>query len=157
MVVGRGSAAFETIVALVDRLPAMIAPRWVSTGRSRSRSRTWSRYLAGVCGLEPALGAATTSAGQEVMTYREMMERIARLRGKRPLIVEVPVLTPYLSSLWLHLVTPVNAGVARPLIEGLRSETIVRDARIRELVRIPLTPFDVAVRTALAEQPAKKP
>ena len=84
------------------------------------------------------------------MTYREMMERIASLRNKQPRIVEVPLLTPYLSSLWLHLVTPVKAPVARPLIEGLRNETVVRDGRIRELVPIAPTPFDEAARTALA-------
>jgi hypothetical protein len=84
------------------------------------------------------------------MTYREMMERIAELRGKRPFIVEVPVLTPYLSSLWLHVVTPVKAGIARPLIEGLRNETVARDDRIRQLVPLELTPFDTAVRDALA-------
>ena len=87
------------------------------------------------------------------MTYREMIERIARLRGKRRFIVEVPVLTPHLSSLWLHLVTPVNAAVARPLIEGLRTETVVHDDdRIRRLLPIDLTPFDVAARVAL-DQP----
>ena len=85
------------------------------------------------------------------MTYREMMERIAALRGKRPFIFEVPVLTPYLSSLWLHVVTPVKAGVARPLIEGLRNETVARDERIRELVPVDLTPFDAAARAAFRE------
>jgi uncharacterized protein YbjT (DUF2867 family) len=151
MVVGRGSAAFETIVALVDRLPAMIAPRWVSTRTQPVALSDVVAYLAGVCGLEAAFGVGYDVGGAEVMTYREMIERIARLRGKRPLILEVPVLTPYLSSLWLHLVTPVKAGVARPLIEGLRSETVVRDARIRELLPIPVTPFDVAVRLALKQ------
>ena len=86
------------------------------------------------------------------MTYREMMERIASLRGKRPFIFEVPLLTPYLSSLWLHVVTPVKAGVARPLIEGLRNETVARDDRIRTLVPTELTPFDVAAREALAQR-----
>jgi hypothetical protein len=83
------------------------------------------------------------------MTYREIMERIAALRGRRPFIFEVPFLTPYLSSLWLHVVTPVSAGVARPLIEGLRNETVVRDGRIRELLPVDLTPFDAAARSAL--------
>jgi hypothetical protein len=83
------------------------------------------------------------------MTYREMIDRIARIRGRRPLIVEVPVLTPRLSSWWLHLVTPVKASVARPLVEGLRNPTVARDDRIRELVHAPATPFDDAVRTAL--------
>lgn len=100
-----------------------------------------------------ALGAEYDVGGPEVMTYREMMEKIARLRGKHPFILEVPVLTPYLSSLWLHVVTPVKAGIARPLIEGLRTETVVRDDRIRRLLPSELTPFDEAARQAL-DQPA---
>ena len=146
MVVGHGSAAFETIVALVDRLPAMVAPRWVSTRTQPIALTDVVAYLAGVCGLEAAFGVTYDIGGPEVMSYREMMERIAHLRGKHPVIVEVPVLTPYLSSLWLHLVTPVNAGVARPLIEGLRNETVVRDDRIRTLLPIDLTPFEAAAR-----------
>jgi hypothetical protein len=78
-----------------------------------------------------------------------MIETVARLRGRRPLIVEVPLLTPRLSSYWLHLVTPVRAGVARPLVEGLRNPTVARDDRIRELVRFPLTPLVDSVRAAL--------
>ena len=153
MVVGAGSAAFETILALVDRLPAMICPRWVSTP-------TQPIALADVVALprrslrpRPTLsGESFDVGGPEVMTYREMIEQIGRLRGRRPLIVEVPVLTPRLSSYWLRLVTPVGAAVARPLIEGLRTETIVRDNRIRELIPFELTPFVVAVRTALANR-----
>ena len=88
------------------------------------------------------------------MTYRQMMERIARLLGRTPVIVEVPVLTPYLSALWLKLVTPVNASVARPLIEGLRNPTIAREERIRELVPLALTPFDEAAQRALSSEAA---
>ncbi len=79
-----------------------------------------------------------------------MLERIARIRGRRPLIVEVPLLTPRLSSYWLHLVTPVRASVARPLIEGLRNPTVAGDDRIRRLLPFPLTSFDDAARAALA-------
>jgi uncharacterized protein YbjT (DUF2867 family) len=149
MIVGAGSAAFETIVALVDRLPAMITPSWVSTPTQPIALADISRYLAGVCGREPALGESFDAGGPEVMTYRQMMERIAKLRGRRPLILEVPVLTPRLSSLWLHLVTPVGASVARPLIEGLKSPTIAREERLRTLVPFDLTPFDEAARMAL--------
>jgi uncharacterized protein YbjT (DUF2867 family) len=152
MVIGRNSAAFETIVSLVDRLPAMVTPRWVSTRTQPIALDDVVAYLAGVCGREEAFGQELDAGGPEVMTYREMMERIAVLRSKRPFIVEVPVLTPYLSSLWLHVVTPVKAGIARPLIEGLRNETVARDERIRELVPIEPTPFDVAVREVLAER-----
>lgn len=150
MVVGAGSAAFETIRSLVDRLPLMICPRWVGVPTQPIALRDIVRYLRGVCGLEPAYGQALDAGGPEVMTYREMIERIGRIRGKRPRIVEVPVLTPRLSSWWLHLVTPVNAAVARPLIDGLRSPTVARDDAIRALVPIELTPFDDAVREALA-------
>ena len=150
MVVGRGSAAFETIVALVDRLPAMICPRWVSVPTQPIALHDVVSYLSGVIGLESAYGQTYDIGGPEVMTYRSMIDRIARIRGKHPLIVEVPVLTPRLSSWWLHLVTPVKASVARPLIDGLRNPTVVRDERIRSLVPIPLTPFDEAVREALS-------
>jgi hypothetical protein len=149
MVIGSGSTAFETIVALVDRLPGMVTPRWVSTPTQPIALTDVVRYLAGLCGLEKAFGASFDAGGPEVMTYREMIERIARLRGRHPLIVEVPVLSPRLSSYWLHLVTPVNAQMARPLIEGLRNPTVARDDRIRELLPFPLTAFDQAARAAL--------
>lgn len=150
IVVGRGSAGFETIVALVDRLPAMICPRWVGVSTQPIALADVVAYLAGVCGREEALDEAFDVGGPEVMTYREMIERVGALRGKRPLIVEVPALTPRLSSYWLHLVTPVKASIARPLIEGLRNETVVHDDRITSFVEVEPTPFDDAARTALA-------
>jgi uncharacterized protein YbjT (DUF2867 family) len=152
MVVGPGSAAFETIRALVDRLPAMICPRWVSTPTQPIALRDVVAYIAGVCGDAATYGRSFDVAGPEVMTYREMIERIARIRGKRLPIVEVPVLTPRLSSWWLHLVTPVNASVARPLVEGLRTPTVAHDDAIREVVPFEPTPFDEAVRLALADE-----
>ena len=149
MVVGAGSAAFETILALVDRLPAMVCPRWVSTPTQPIAIDDVVGYLASACGRADFLGESFDVGGPDVMTYREMIEQIGALRGRRPLIVEVPVLTPRLSSYWLHLVTPVGAGVARPLIEGLRNATVVRDGRIRDLVDVELIPFRDAVQTAL--------
>ncbi|MBA2641669.1 MAG: NAD(P)H-binding protein [Actinobacteria bacterium] len=151
MIVGRGSAAFETIVALVDRLPAMLTPSWVSTPTQPIALDDTARYLAGVCGNQLTLGQSFDTGGPEVMTYRQMIERIATLRGRRPLILEVPVLTPRLSSLWLHLVTPVGASVARPLIEGLKNPTIVREERLRTLVPFELTTFDEAATMAFAQ------
>ena len=150
MIVGEGSAAFETIVALVDRLPAMITPRWVSTPTQPIALDDVSRYLAGVCGNAESLGESFDAGGPEVMTYRQMIERIATLRGRRLRLLEVPVLTPRLSSLWLHLVTPVNASIARPLIEGLKNPTIAREERLRSLVPFELTSFDEAAKLALA-------
>ena len=150
MIVGKGSAAFETILSLVKRLPIMLTPSWVSTPTQPIALDDAARYLAGVCGNEPAYGEGYDTGGPEVMTYRQMIERIAALLGRKPRIVEVPVLTPYLSSLWLNLVTPVSASVARPLVEGLRNPTIAREERIRKLLPLELTPFDEAARQALA-------
>jgi len=149
MVVGKGSAAFETILGLVKRLPVMITPSWVSTPTQPIAIDDIARYLAGVCGNEATFGQSFDAGGPDVMTYRQMIERIAALLGKRPRIVEVPVLTPALSALWLELVTPVNASVARPLVEGLRSPTVAREERLRTLLPFELTPFDVAARRAL--------
>ena len=151
MVVGKGSAAFETILGLVKRLPLMITPSWVSTPTQPIALEDIARFLAGVAGNDAAIGEAFDAGGPEVMTYRQMIERIAALLGKRPRIVEVPVLTPALSALWLELVTPVNASVARPLVEGLRSPTVAREERLRQLLPFELTQFDVAARRALAE------
>jgi uncharacterized protein YbjT (DUF2867 family) len=150
IVIGAGSAAFETIVALVDRLPGMVCPRWVSTRTQPIALDDIAAYLAAVAGCDAAIGESFDAGGPDVMTYREMIERVARLRGKRPLIVEVPLLSPRLSSYWLNLVTPVRASVARPLIEGLRNTTVARDDRLSRLVPRALSPFEEAARAALA-------
>jgi uncharacterized protein YbjT (DUF2867 family) len=154
VVVGSGSAGFETIVALVDRLPVMIAPRWVSTQTQPIALADVVGYLADVAGRPETIGVTFDLGGPEIFTYRQMIERVARLRGHEPRILEVPVLSPRLSSYWLHLVTPVNASVARPLVEGLRNATLARDDRIRGLLPRTLTPFDVAAREALATRTA---
>ena len=149
VVIGKGSAAFETIVALVKRLPAMICPRWVSTPTQPVALADVITYLAGVCGRPEAFGRSFDVGGPEVMTYRQMIERIGLITGRQPLIIEVPVLTPKLSSHWLRLVTPVSASVARPLIEGLKNPTVAREHAIKRLVPLTLTPFDEAARSAL--------
>jgi uncharacterized protein YbjT (DUF2867 family) len=150
MIVGKGSAAFDTILGLVKRLPVMVTPSWVSTPTQPIALDDIARYLAGVCGNEATYGEGYDTGGPDVMTYRQMIERIAALLGRNPTIVEVPVLTPHLSSLWLNLVTPVSASVARPLVEGLRNPTVAREERIRKLLPLQLTSFDEAARRALA-------
>jgi uncharacterized protein YbjT (DUF2867 family) len=150
VVIGRGSAGFETIVALVDRLPLMIAPRWVATPTQPIALADVVGYLAGVAGNPRTSGQTFDLGGPDVLTYREMIERIGVIRGRRPRIVEVPVLSPQLSSYWLHLVTPVRANIARPLVEGLRNPTVAREERIKALLPRELTPFDVAAREALS-------
>jgi uncharacterized protein YbjT (DUF2867 family) len=151
MVVGKGSAAFETIAALVDRLPAMILPRWAKTPTQPIALVDVVRYLAGVCGNEDAFGQTYDVGGPEVMSYADMIRRVGRIKGRLPRLVEVPLLTPWLSALWIELVTPARADVARPLVEGLRNPTVAKDERIRSLVALNLTPFEEAARAALAE------
>jgi uncharacterized protein YbjT (DUF2867 family) len=151
MVVGKGSAAFETIAALVDRLPAMILPRWAKTVTQPIALVDVVRYLTGVCGNEDAFGQTYDVGGPEVMSYADMIRRVGRIKGRVPRLVEVPLLTPWLSALWIELVTPARAEVARPLVEGLRNPTVAKDERIRALVSFDLTPFDEAARAALAE------
>jgi uncharacterized protein YbjT (DUF2867 family) len=150
VVIGRGSAAFETIVSLVDRLPAMIAPKWVATPTQPIALADVVRNLVGVARMPEARGQSFDVGGPDVLSYKEMIERIAHIRGRRHLVIEVPVLSPRLSSYWLHLVTPVRAGIARPLIEGLRNPTVVRNDRLRALLPFPLTSFDDAARAALS-------
>ncbi len=149
MVVGPGSAAFDTILALVDRLPGMVCPRWVSTPTQPIAIHDIARYVAGVCCDPEAIGQTYDAGGPEVMTYRQMIERIARIRHRHPIIIEVPFLTPRLSSLWLRLVTPVQARVARPLIDGLRNPTIAHDNRLASLVPFEPTSFDTAAQAAI--------
>lgn len=151
MIVGPGSAAFETIRALVERLPVMVCPRWVSVETQPVALADVVAALVGVCGDEATVDETFDLGGPEVMTYRTMMERVARIRGKRPILVEVPFLTPRLSSLWLYLVTPASVAVARPLVEGLRVPTVAKDDRIWQLVGVERTPFDEAIRVALLE------
>ena len=151
MVIGRGSAAFETIAALVDRLPAMILPRWAKTATQPIALVDVVRYLTGVCANEDAFGQTYDVGGPEVMSYADMIRGVGRIKGRLPHLVEVPVLTPWLSALWIELVTPARADVARPLVEGLRNPTVAKDERIRSLVPFDLTPFDEAAAAALPE------
>jgi uncharacterized protein YbjT (DUF2867 family) len=83
------------------------------------------------------------------MSYADMIRRVARIKGRSPRLVEVPLLTPWLSAVWIELVTPARADVARPLVEGLRNPTVAKDERIRSLVSFDLTRFDEAARSAL--------
>lgn len=149
MVIGSGSSSFIMLVNLVRRLPLMVAPRWVE-------NRTQPIAIADTIGyLQAALGNHKTHhrsfdiGGPDVLTYRAMMKRTAAILGKRRAIIGVPVLTPTLSSYWVDLVTPVSYELAQPLIEGLRNDTVVEDNSAQEVMPIPLTPFDDAVRTAL--------
>ncbi len=146
MVIGRGSASFEIMTQLVDRLPVMVCPRWVTTKSQPIALPDVVRYLTAALDLR---SGGYDVGGADVLTYEDMMQRYAALTGRRRLILKVPVLTPTLSSHWIGLVTDQPASIARPLAEGLSVEVVVTDDRIRSLVRFEPMGFDEAVRLAL--------
>jgi uncharacterized protein YbjT (DUF2867 family) len=151
VIVGAGSVSFEMIRYLTERLPVMLCPRWVYRRIQPIGIDDALAYL--VAALEaPAHGSPVVEiGGADALTYREMMLGYARARGLRRRLVAVPVLTPSLSSHWVHWVTPIPAGIARPLIEGLRSEVVVRSALARELFpAIRPASYEDALRAALA-------
>ena len=152
VIIGAGGASFEMVKALVERLPVMITPRWVSTLCQPIAVDDVIAYLAGCLADERTAGKTFDIGGPEILSYREMMERFARIAGKTVFILPVPVLTPKLSSYWVGLITPVSPSVSMPLIEGLSNEVICRDNAIRELIPLRLTPYDEAVRLALTEK-----
>lgn len=152
IIIGAGGASFEMIRALVERLPLMITPRWVETRCQPIAVNDVISYLVGCLADERTAGQTFDIGGPEILTYRSMMERFARIVNRPLLLIPVPVLTPKLSSYWVGLVTPVKPSISMPLIEGLRNEVVCRENRIRELFPFPLTPYDESVKIALAEE-----
>ncbi len=151
VIVGAGSLSFEMIRYLTERVPVMVCPRWVYTLTQPIAVQDVLAYLVAALEAPEAAGAILEIGGGDVLSYGEMMMGYARVRGLRRLLLPVPVLTPRLSSLWVHLVTPVPAAIARPLVEGLRNEAIVRDDRARRLFpEIQPVGYELAVRSALA-------
>jgi uncharacterized protein YbjT (DUF2867 family) len=149
MIIGPGSAAYEVIRDLVNHLPLMITPTWV---RSRSTPIALSdllAYLVAVGDLEAAANRTLDAGGPDAVTYEEIMRCYARLVGRRPRILAVPVLTPRLSSYWLRLVTSVPTSVARALVEGLEHDFVADDAELCRLVPRPRMGLEDAIRATI--------
>lgn len=153
IIVGSGSISFEMIRYLTERVPVMICPRWVYTRVQPISIQDVLRYLVAALQTPDSAGQIVEIGGADVLTYGDMMLGYARERGLRRLLLPVPVLTPRLSSYWVHWVTPVPAAIARPLIEGLRNEVIVRDDTARRLFpAIEPVGYQAAVRHALTHR-----
>ncbi|GAC1319813.1 MAG: hypothetical protein NVSMB25_11180 [Thermoleophilaceae bacterium] len=155
MIVGAGSESYRMLRDLVKRLPAMIAPAWLSTPTQPLAADDAIAYLAAAPHVAASVGREVQIGGADVLTYADMLDVMAKALGVRPRVkLRVPLLTPSLSSLWIGLVTPVDAGVARPLIEGLSTPTVVTDpapARDFDIAPIGIT---AALEQALAEERA---
>lgn len=151
VIVGSGSVSFEMVRHLTERLPVMIVPRWAATRIQPIGIRDVLSYLIAALDQPDCRGEIVEIGGADVLTYAEMMTQYAAERGLRRWLLPVPVLTPALSSYWVHWTTPVPANIARPLINGLRNEVVVRDDSAQRLFP-DIEPLDyrTAVRLALA-------
>jgi uncharacterized protein YbjT (DUF2867 family) len=152
VIVGSGSVSFEIVRYLTERLPLMICPRWVYRRTQPIAVRDVLAYLVAALDAPESAGKVVEIGGADVLTYAEMILGYARARRLRRVLLPVPVLTPRLSSHWVHWVTPIPKEIAQPLIEGLRSEVVVRTPLARELFPAirPLS-YDEALRAALAK------
>lgn len=152
VVIGHGGISWEMTRQLAERLPAMVTPRWVSTRTQPVALADAVRYLVGVLEPAEARGRTYEIGGPEVLSYLDMLQRVARIKGSRLPNVTVPLLTPRLSSAWLRFVTDVDAATARNLIDSMTTEVVVRDDAITRLVPGAPLGYDDAVRQALADR-----
>ncbi len=155
VVIGSGSASFEMLRNLTERLPFMVTPKWLKNRIQPIAVRDVLRYLVGAASIPSEISGVFDVGGPEVFTYLEMMQRYAAAAGLRKrIIIPLPVLTPRLSSGWVGLVTPVPYTLARRLVESLKHEVIARPSKINEYIPLPeggLTPFAQAVKLALVK------
>ena len=150
MIIGSGSASFEILRYLVERLPVMITPRWVSTPCQPIGVRNVIEYLVGVLAVPQTVGRVFDIGGSEVLCYRDIMRIMQEELGvRRRWVIPLPVLTPRLSSYWIHLVTPLSHDIAKPLAEGLKNPVVCRENHIAALVPQHLLSVREAIQAAL--------
>jgi uncharacterized protein YbjT (DUF2867 family) len=152
IVVGHGGISWEMTRQLVEHLPAMITPRWVTTRTQPIAVDDVVRYLVGVLGEERAVGRTFEIGGPEVLRYSTMLKRVAAIEGRPLLVIPVPLLSPGLSARWLALVTDVDTGTGRTLIDSMTNEVVVEDDAIRTVLPFAPIGYDDAVRIALRER-----
>lgn len=150
LVIGTGSLSFDLVKSLTDRLPVMLCPRWLTTATQPVAVDDVLAYLLAARGLPEGESRTFEIGGPEVVTYADLIREYARQTGLRRWLIFVPVLTPYLSGLWLALVTPAAYEVGRHLIEGLKNPTVVRDETALKVFPIHPTGVKEAIRRAIA-------
>lgn len=150
IIVGSGSASFEIIRDLVEKLPFMITPRWTNTRCQPIAIRNVIHYLTGCLETPETSGRALDIGGPEILTYRELLRQYAVARGLQRYFISVPLLTPRLSARWLQFVTATTLPLAKSLIESLRNETICQNHQITQLIPQPLISYHQAIELAFA-------
>lgn len=148
IILGSGSASFEIMRDLVEKLPVMVTPRWLNTKSQPIAIRNVLQFLSGVLMFEPAFGKSFDIAGKESMTYKEMLLSFAKIRGLRRVIITIPIMTPRLSSYWLYFVTATSYSLAVNLVNSMKVEVIARPNSLAEDLDIELLSFDEAIRIA---------
>jgi uncharacterized protein YbjT (DUF2867 family) len=152
VIIGSGSASFEMLRYLTERLPIMVTPRWVRNRIQPIAVRDVLRYLVGAASLPPEVNRGFDVGGPDVLTYAEMMQRYARVAGlRRRIIMPLRPLSPWLSAHWVGLVTPVPNAIARPLVASLVHEAIAHENDIREYLPGEVLGFDEAVQLAIGK------
>lgn len=150
MILGSGSASFEILRYLVERLPVMITPKWVHTPSQPIAVENVLGYLVGCLEHDETAGQTYDIGGPDILTYKDLVDIFAEVSGlPRRRVIPVPVLTPHLSSLWIHWVTPVPAAIAVPLTEGLSIPTTCRETRIRSIIPQKLLSCREAIRLSI--------
>lgn len=148
IIVGSGSASFEIIRDLVEKLPVMITPRWLDTKAQPIAIRNVIEYLLGVLGNYQTFNKSFDIGGPDVLTYKQMLLKFAAVRGLKRKIWVVPVMTPKLSSYWLYFVTSTSYALATNLVNSMKVEVICRENMLQELLGINLIPYESAIRSA---------
>lgn len=149
LVIGNGSLSFDLVKTLTERLPVMICPKWLVTPTQPIGIDDLLQYLLEARNLPPGNSRVFEIGGADVVTYGQIIQEYARQKGLRRWLVFVPILTPYLSGLWLALVTPATYEVGRHLIEGLKNPTVVRDAAALDAFSIRPMSLEEAIRRAI--------
>ena len=152
VILGQGGGSFQMLEYLVKRLPMMICPKWVLTKSQPISVDDVVEYLVRSIDVKETEGRDFDIGGTEILTYLQMMKRYAKMLNKDIKIIIIPFLTPRLSSYWVDLITPVKASLARPLIDSLKHEAIVRDEAIKKLIPLKLKTFEEAIKTAEKEE-----
>lgn len=148
IIIGSGSASFEIIRDLVEKLPVMVAPKWLKTKCQPIGIRNVIQYLQGVMLKPETFGQTFDIGGTDILTYKEMLLGYAKVRGLKRWIITVPVLTPKLSSLWLLFVTSTTFSLARSLVNSMKNEVVCKDNRILDIVPLQRLSYEAALRLA---------
>ncbi len=149
IIIGKGSASFQIIRDLVRKLPVMITPKWLHQLAQPISVENVMEYLTLVLGNGQCLGKTFEIGGPDVLSYKELLLRVAELQHLKRWIITVPVLTPKLSAYWLYFVTSASYFLAATLVESLKTPSVCEEASIRKLFPIRLFSFDESVRKAL--------